>query len=497
MVPQTNIDTRTYRNELGPDTGPYRNEFDTDTWLYRNGISTATGPSTGGFRSATWLDQGGFGAETWPYQNGFSLEAPTRHNGGGRSGRPGSGSGSGSGSARHRKPPSRRMRRAATASAIVIGGGAAAVGLLYATGPQPALNTNAGANAKSVTSAPRAGNADGAATGVAAVPPSASASASAPASALAPVGSSAPTTYMPRHAAASGRHAAPTAPTATGAPTRHGPPTASHSVPGPSPSSPSASAPGSSPAPSSSAPASTPASTPATLAPTPPAATAPPSTAAGLGACTDPTFTTSSDFGSENLGPYTVSNNMWNAGGGGITQTLSACSAGDWFVTADVAEDGGGVKTYPNSRYNFADPPEISSLGSVTSTFGSTSPDNGDFEDAYDIWLNGAAGAGGDEVMIWTDNHGETPAGSPVATATFDGQSYTVWQDANGPVTFVSDANASAGDLNLLQFFQWLTSNGYEPANSQLYQVDYGVEIATTNGAQETFGFNNFSVSSS
>jgi hypothetical protein len=484
MVPQPNIDTRTYRNEFGPDTGPYRNEFDTDAWMYQNGISpaigpntggfsSATGPNTGGFSSTTWLDQGGFGAETWPYQNGFSPEAPTRHNGGGRSGptRPRSGS------ARHRKPPSRRMRRAATASAIVIGGGAAAAGLLYATGPQPVLNSSAEVHAKSVTSVPRAGNADGAATALAA-----------PAQgAPAPVGGPVHATYMPRHAAASGKHAAKTAPA------KHATPTASHSAPAPSPSSPSASGPGTSPAPSP----STPTSTPTTPAPSPTTHSTPPPASAGSAACTDPSFTTSSDFGSENLGPYTVSNNMWNAGGGGISQTLSACSASSWFVTANVAEDGGGVKTYPNSHYNYADTPEISSLGSVTSTFGSTSPGNGDFEDAYDIWLNGTAGAGGDEVMIWTDNHGESPAGSPVTTATFGGQSYTVWKGDNGPVSFVSNTNVSAGDVNLLQFFQWLISKGYEPANSKLYQVDYGVEIATTNGAQETFGFNNFSVSSS
>ena len=475
-MPQMNIDTRTYRNEFGPNTGPYRNEFDTDTWLYQNGISTATGPDTGGFRSTTWLDQGGFSAETWPYQNGFSPEAPTRHNGGSRSGPPRQRSAP----PRHRKPPSRKMRRAATASAIVIGGGAAAVGLLYATGPQPALNSSAEVHAKSVTSVPRAGNADGAATALAAP---------------APVGGPVHAVYIPRHAAASGKHAAKTATTAapTAAPTKHSAPTASHSAPAPSPSSPSASAPRTSPTPAP----STPTSTPTTPAPTPTTHTTPPPAAAGSGACTDPTFTTSSDFGSENLGPYTVSNNMWNAGGGGISQTLSACSAGSWFVTANVAEDGGGVKTYPNSHYNYADTPEISSLGSVTSTFGSTSPGNGDFEDAYDIWLNGTAGAGGDEVMIWTDNHGETPAGSPVTTATFDGQSYTVWKGNNGPVSFVSDANVTAGDLNLLQFFQWLISKGYEPSNSKLYQVDYGVEINTTNGAQETFGFNNFSVSSS
>jgi hypothetical protein len=188
---------------------------------------------------------------------------------------------------------------------------------------------------------------------------------------------------------------------------------------------------------------------------------------------------------------------MVNAGGGGVTQTLSVCDAGDWSVDANVADNGGGVQTYPNSSYAFATPPEISSLGSVTTTFGATVPAAGTFEDAYDIWLNGTAGAGGDEVMIWTDNQGQTPAGSQVATVTIDGQSYAVWQAAGGPITFVSDANVTAGDLNLLSFFQWLMTNGYEPATSTLNSVAFGAQIVSTGGADETFGFSNFSVSSS
>jgi hypothetical protein len=438
-VPQKNTDTRTYRNDVGPDTRPYRSELDTDTWLYRNGIGR---PAPG--------------------------RRPT---------------------ARHRKPPSRRMRRAATATAVVLAGGGAAVGLLYATGPQPALSGAADQNARTVTSATRPGGAEGAAT------------LATPAAAGSPVSA-----YVPRHAAASGKHAAmiektaaatgPAAPTAdpfaSPSPSHASPSASSPSAASPSPSSPSASSPGTSPSsspiqPSPTAATSAPASAPAT----------PPPTSSGSGTCTDPSFTTSSAFGSETLGAYTVSNDMWNAGGGGISQTLSACSSGDWFVDANVADDGGGVKTYPNSAYNFADPPEISSLASVTSTFGSSLPASGDFEDAYDIWLNGTASSGGDEVMIWTDNQGQTPAGSQVATVTFDAQSYTVWKADGGPVTFVSDTNVTGGDLNLLQFFQWLINNGYEPASSTLNQVAYGAEIVSTNGAPETFGFNNFSVSSS
>jgi Glycosyl hydrolase family 12 len=476
-VPHMNIDTRTYRNDFDLDTGPYQNDFDTDTWLYQNGISPATGPNTGGFMSATWLDQGGYSPETWPYQNGFSPDRPTRHNGsvssgGGRHRPP----------ARHRKPPSRKMRRAATATAIGVAGGAAAVGFLYATGPQPMLTAANDLHAGTVTTAPRAGNAEGAAAALAAPAPSA-----------APVGHP-ERAYMPKHAAVSGKHATKTG--KTGAPTtKHPAPTASHST-APSPSSPPSShAPSPSP---STQPTTPPSSSPSpTPTPTHSPTSPPPTSSGGSGTCTDPNFTTSSDFGQENIGPYTVSNNMWNVGGGGISQTLSACSASSWFVKANVAEDGGGVKTYPNSHYNYADPPAISSLSSVTSTFGSSIPGSGNFEDAYDIWLNGTAGAGGDEVMIWTDNHGESPAGSPVTSVTFDGESYTVWKGNNGPVSFVRNSNVSSGNVNLLEFFQWLINKGYEPANSKLYQVDYGVEIATTNGANETFGFNNFSVSSS
>ena len=436
-MPRVNTDTRTYRIDFGSDTRPYRNQLDTDAWLSQNGIGR---PATGG--------------------------RPT---------------------ARHRKPPSRRMRRAAAATAVVLAGGGAAVGLLYATGPQPALNGAADQTAHTVTSATRP---DGGAVTTLATP----AAAGTPANA-----------YVPRHAAASGKHAAmiertavgatgPAAPTAgTSASPSPGSPSASaSSAASPSPSSPSASAPGTSP---SSSPTQ-PSPTATTSAPASAPASSPPASG-GSGTCTDPSFTTSSAFGSETLGAYTVSNNMWNAGAGGISQTLSACSSSDWSIDANVADNGGGVKTYPNSAYNFAGQPEISSLASVTSTFGSTLPASGDFEDAYDIWLNGTAASGGDQVMIWTDNQGQTPAGSQVATVTFDGQSYTVWQAADGPITFVSDTNVTGGDLNLLQFFQWLISQGYEPSNSTLNQVAYGAEIVSTNATPETFGFSNFSVSSS
>ena len=99
--------------------------------------------------------------------------------------------------------------------------------------------------------------------------------------------------------------------------------------------------------------------------------------------------------------------------------------------------------------------------------------------------------------MIWTQNHGQIPGGSPMATVTFAGASYTVWRGSNNLVSFVASSTVTSGTLSLLPFFQWLITKGWEPAGSTLIQVDYGVEIVSTNGAPEKFSFSDFSVSSS
>jgi hypothetical protein len=338
------------------------------------------------------------------------------------------------------------MRRSAALFAFTtLAGGVAAIGFLDAGAGPPGLTAADELNAKAVISLPRAGSVALAAT---ALP--------------VPIGQPVQA-YVPRHAAIG----------TSATPTRHAATTASDSA---------------FPTPSASTVTASPSPTQTAASPTPSAP------AGGSGACTNPSFTTSANFGSESLGSYTVANNIWNAGGGGISQTLSACSASSWFVNATVADNGGGVKTYPNSHYMFDNSPEISSLNSVTSTFAQSSPSSGTFEDAYDIWLNGLAGSGGaDEVMIWTENHGQIPGGSPMASATFGGQSFTVWRGNNNLVSFVADSTMTSGTLSLVPFLKWLIDKGWEPANSTLLQVDYGVELVATSG-RETFGFSDFSV---
>jgi Glycosyl hydrolase family 12 len=246
---------------------------------------------------------------------------------------------------------------------------------------------------------------------------------------------------------------------------------------------------------SASASAPAPASHPASMgaAPSGSAASSDPVTARSA-SCTNPSYSTSAADGMLNASPYFVSNNMWNASGYSVSQTLYACSYSNWYVTATMNNDSGdgAVKTYPNSQRDFNN--TISSLSSVTSTFAETSPGTGIYEDAYDIWLNGLATSGSTELMIWTQNHGQTPSGSVQGTVTLDGRSYTVWKSGSY-IAFVANANFTAGTMNLLAFFQYIIGKGWIPSDSTLSQVCYGVELVSTNGVPATFTFSNYSVS--
>ena len=240
-----------------------------------------------------------------------------------------------------------------------------------------------------------------------------------------------------------------------------------------------------------------PSANPSAQASSSPSPTAP-SAAPGSATCQHPQYQTSDPSGMWNLDPYFVANDMWGISGYNVSQTLSACSYSDWYVVAtmDNSSGNGAVKTYPNSHRDFDSAPKISSFSSITSTFAETSPDSGTYEDAYDIWLNGIASSASTEVMIWTQNRGQTPSGSVQGTVTLDGRAYTVWKSGSY-IAFVANSNFTAGTMNLLDFFNWLMSKNWVPTSSTLGQVGYGVELVSTNGVPATFTFSDFSVNAS
>lgn len=202
-------------------------------------------------------------------------------------------------------------------------------------------------------------------------------------------------------------------------------------------------------------------------------------------------------------GDYIVHNNMWNAGGYAVSQTTEACSYRSWNVTAtaDNARGDGAVKTYPNVHRDYHNwgtgaEPAWSSISRLRSTFAATGPKVGIYNIAYDIWMNGVPG--NREIMIWTENYNQQPAGSRVASAvTLSGVTWDVWATSgNGYLAFVPRTPMSSGSLDLKAMIDWLIAQGRVQSNATLGQICFGVEIVSTGGRPATFEFTDFSVTS-
>jgi hypothetical protein len=202
---------------------------------------------------------------------------------------------------------------------------------------------------------------------------------------------------------------------------------------------------------------------------------------------------------------YYVHNNMWNIGKyPSLRETLEACSHGSWNVTAtaDNSSGNGEVKTYPNVHVDYHGSgaygePAWSSFKSLRSTFAAQGPGTGIYNIAYDIWMNGVPG--NREIMIWTANHNQRPAGNVVASGVvFSGITWDVWATGNNSyLAFVPKSPLASGSLDLKAMIDYLVANGRVPANSTLGQVCFGVEVVSTDGRPATFRFTDFSVTSS
>jgi hypothetical protein len=287
---------------------------------------------------------------------------------------------------------------------------------------------------------------------------------------------------------------------------RSGPATSSGPAPRVSPSSGASTKAPKSPA--SSAPPTTSPSSPSPSDQPSPAPTAPSPSSAGA-ACV-----TSADNGS--CGPYdfpgisassgsntNVIQDVWNPISG-ASQTLTAVSPDDWSVVANMPASNTAVVSYPDIQQLYttdSDTPDpLSSFSSITSSFAESGPGSGggdDYEAAYDIWAGTGSNDYAQEIMIWVDNHGQTPAGSQVATADVDGTSYSIWSAGDNPVSMVLSSNETSGTVNILAALDWLESHGYMPAGSGLNQIDFGWEICSTGGTAKTFRITEYGIQSS
>ncbi|NBH10120.1 hypothetical protein GTY80_43615 [Amycolatopsis sp. SID8362] len=214
--------------------------------------------------------------------------------------------------------------------------------------------------------------------------------------------------------------------------------------------------------------------------------------------CGTPEFTTSDPDGGWSDGGYYVHNNMWNAGEAG-PETLRACAYDNWYVDS-VQPDSTSVKTYPNVHKDINDQngKPFNDYSVIKSTFAGRGPGTGIYDVAYDLWLNGVGdGKGVSELMVWTENRKQVPAGDKLTTYTAGGFTYDVWAEDEGYVAFVSRTTQYSGTVDLKAMIAWAIGKGLIPANPTVNQIGYGIEFCSTGGGKARFTLTDFSVSMS
>jgi hypothetical protein len=224
---------------------------------------------------------------------------------------------------------------------------------------------------------------------------------------------------------------------------------------------------------------------------TPPPTTTPTSTGSPSATCTNPSFVTTSTNNQgdgRTFGAYYVHNNMWNNDNG--TYTLSACNFNNWFLDVTQPKPGdNGVQAYPNVHKDYNNV-ALSKIQSAKFAAGTPANCSGCVYDvAFDIWVGDDLN---NELMIWTDNKGQTPAGDKVGTVTFGGFKYDVWHE-NGYTAYVSQVTQKSGTMPLASFFSDMSTRGWAP-KATTWQVDYGVEVVSTGNTKQRFNFTDFSI---
>jgi hypothetical protein len=200
-------------------------------------------------------------------------------------------------------------------------------------------------------------------------------------------------------------------------------------------------------------------------------------------------YESSAQYASYSTGGYTIYNDEYGSGYG--SQTLWVDSASNWGVYSTQPATS-GVKSYPNDSKSIGT--ALNSLSSVSSSFNESNPSSGNWESAYDIWLDTSSY----EVMVWTYVSGDvSPLGSVVGTVTLAGSTWTLYAGSNGSnptYSFVRSGNETSGTINLLDLLQYLENTKGYFSDPTLSTVQYGWEITSTNDTQEDFTINSYSV---
>jgi hypothetical protein len=210
--------------------------------------------------------------------------------------------------------------------------------------------------------------------------------------------------------------------------------------------------------------------------------------------CTNPIYETSQQLGVWHYSnSLIVNNNVWGPRDSTWSQTQSACSPANWYVTANFKSAGGAIQSYPDTQYLYSGK-TVAQYTSMQTCFAETAPTGGEWDFGYDNWLNNY----GIEIMVWNDwtDTGIYPPASARAV-TIDGIKYHTWKGGGGNEwIYTRDTLVKSGCFDVLSIMQDLiahpSTSGITPS-SVPNAIEYGVEIASTNGTT-TFQITNFTV---
>jgi Glycosyl hydrolase family 12 len=194
---------------------------------------------------------------------------------------------------------------------------------------------------------------------------------------------------------------------------------------------------------------------------------------------------------------FDLFNNEWNTSANPGPQTICGNSESNWEVTSNQRAGNTAVLTYPSVQvnYNSQNGYALSRFSSMTSSWAEQMPSVSglDAEAAYDIWLNDL----NKEVMVWVDNHGQTPAGSKVAAYSVSGATWDLYVTSdNSYMAFVREGNAASGSIDLFTLLKDLEGRGLLSSSDTLWQGNFGFEICSTGGRQASFSVTNYSLTS-
>jgi hypothetical protein len=199
-------------------------------------------------------------------------------------------------------------------------------------------------------------------------------------------------------------------------------------------------------------------------------------------------------FGTVDSSGYVIMNNAW---GTSATHCINTTSTGFQITQQNgMGNTSGAPASYPaiylgchytRCSQNTALPRQINTIGSAPAQVSLTFPGSGNWDAAFDIWMNvdnNVSGVQDTEIMIWLNRQGniEPIGGDPVATANIAGRNWEVWIGNNGQnnvVSYLFQGSAlSSFNADVMEFVRDTLSRGSQYGNNNwwLTSIQMGFE---------------------